>query len=358
MIKRFHDALMKWHLVSARDLPWRGEEDPYKIWISEIMLQQTRTETVKGYYARFLQAFPDVFLLADADESEVMKMWEGLGYYSRARNLHAAAKKVAFELDGVFPDTLEGLKKLPGVGDYAAGAIASIAFSLREPALDGNQARVLSRVLGITDVIKTPGALYDRALELMPEKDPGEYNQALMGLGAMICLPRNPKCEMCPVREVCVSFREGMQSELPRKPEKLKRKIETRAIALVLDDTGRVFVRKRTSGMLIGLWEFPGFTDARTISDVQACLEEMGIEAEPILEIGKAKHIFTHLEWHMTGYVFRCVRPPEGSVFEDKKGIRALAMPTAIKAYRDFYLEGKTDDIQEKDHASDGVARH
>ncbi len=345
MIERFHCALMKWHLASARDLPWRGEEDPYKIWISEIMLQQTRTETVKGYYARFLQAFPDVFSLANAEESKVLKLWEGLGYYSRARNLHAAAKMVAYELGGVFPDTLESLKKLPGVGDYAAGAIASIAFNLREPALDGNQARVLSRVLGITDVIKTPQALYDRALGLVPEKDPGEYNQALMGLGAMICLPRNPKCEMCPVRDVCTAFREGMQSELPRKPEKLKRKIETRAIAIVLDDEGKVFVQKRTSGMLIGLWEFPGFTDARTVSDVQACLEEMGFSVKEVCETEKAKHVFTHLEWHMTGYVFRCAHAPEGSVFMDKKGIEALAMPTAIRAYRNYYLEGKTDDI-------------
>lgn len=345
MNQRFREALMKWHSVSARDLPWRGEEDPYKIWISEIMLQQTRTETVKGYYARFLDTFPDVFSLANADENEVLKLWEGLGYYSRARNLHAAAKKVAFELNGVFPDTLEGLKKLPGVGDYAAGAIASIAFGLREPALDGNQARVLSRVLGITEVIKTPQVLYQRALDIVPEEDPGEYNQALMGLGAMICLPGNPKCEACPVREVCTARKEGMQSELPRKPEKLRRKIETRAIALIIDDEGRVFVQKRTRGMLIGLWEFPGFTDARTISDTAACLEEMGFEIKPVREIGKAVHVFTHLEWHMTGYAFQCIRAPEKSVFEDKTGILNLPMPTAIKAYRDYYTEGKIDDI-------------
>lgn len=344
-LNTFRDALMKWHFVSARDLPWRGEKDPYKIWISEIMLQQTRTETVKGYYARFLKAFQDVFALAKADESEVMKLWEGLGYYSRARNLHAASKKVAFELNGVFPDTLEGLKKLPGVGDYAAGAIASIAFGLREPALDGNQARVLSRVLGITEVIKTPQTLYDRALAIMPETDSGEYNQALMGLGAMICLPKKPKCDMCPVRAVCVAYRDGTQSEIPRKPEKLKRKTETRAIALVLDNEGRVYVRKRLSGMLTGLWEFPGFTDARTVSDVQACLEEMGFEVKPVCEIGKAKHIFTHLEWHMTGYVFRCVCAPADAVFEDGKGIENLAMPTALKAYRDYYTEGKNNDI-------------
>lgn len=341
----FIDALMNWHYASARDLPWRGEEDPYKIWISEIMLQQTRTETVKGYYARFLKAFPDVFSLANAGESEVLKMWEGLGYYSRARNLHAAAKMIAFELGGVFPRTLEGLKKLPGVGDYAAGAIASIAFGLREPALDGNQARVLSRILGITEVIKTPQALYERALFYVPENEPGEYNQALMGLGAMICLPKNPKCALCPVREECAAFKEGMQAEIPKKPEKLKRKIETRAVALVLDEKGSVLVQKRTQGMLIGLLEFPGFTDARTANDVKACLEEMDFEVEFIREIDKVRHVFTHLEWHMTGYVFKCLRAPGDSVFEGKAGIKSLAMPTAIKAYRDYYLEGNTDDI-------------
>ena len=344
-IAAFQNALLKWHLSSARDLPWRGEEDQYKIWISEIMLQQTRTETVKGYYQRFLQAFPNVFALANAEESEVLKLWEGLGYYSRARNLHAAAKIVAYQRKGNFPCTFEGLKELPGVGDYAAGAIASIAFGAKEPALDGNQARVLSRVLGITEVIKSPAALYDRALALVPKGDPGEYNQALMGLGAMICVPKNPKCGSCPVREMCISFREGMQSEIPKKPEKLKRRMEKRAVALVIDDKGRVFVQKRTGGMLIGLWEFPGFTDARTIKDAEVCLEEMGFLVEPIREIGNAKHVFTHLEWHMTGYLFRSVRAPESSVFEDKAGVLALAMPTAIKAYRDYYLEGKTDDI-------------
>lgn len=336
----FQDALLKWHYVSARDLPWHGETDVYKIWVSEIMLQQTRAETVKGYYARFLSVFPDVFALANAQESEVLKLWEGLGYYSRARNLHAAAKRVAYDRNGRFPDTLDGLKSLPGIGDYAAGAIASIAYGLREPALDGNQARVLSRVLGITDVIKTPQALYERALPFVSESDPGEYNQALMGLGAMVCTPRNPKCGSCPVKDYCMALKNGMQNEIPKKPEKIMRRIEKRAVAIILDEDGRVFVQKRDQGMLMGLWEFPGFTDARNIQDTQACLEEMGFEVAPIREIGNAKHVFTHLEWHMTGYLFRCRKACEKGMFADAQMIMKIAMPTAVKAYRDAYLKG------------------
>lgn len=335
----FQEALLNWHAVAARDLPWRGETDPYKIWISEIMLQQTRTETVKGYYKRFLSAFPTVFALADADESEVLKLWEGLGYYSRARNLHAAAKKVAGEMGGVFPDTAQALKTLPGVGDYAAGAIASIAFQKREPALDGNQARVLSRVLNYDKVIKSPSVLYEYAWALVPESDPGEYNQALMGLGALLCTPRNPSCDKCPVKEYCEANRLGIQEKLPVKPEKIKRKIENRAIALVIDDNGNVYARKREKGMLIGLWEFPGYTDARNMNDVIACLEEEGIICKGISEIGTHIHIFTHLEWHMTGYLLKAAECGSGHQFFSKDDIRRLAMPTALSKYREYFLD-------------------
>lgn len=330
----FADALLKWHYAAARSFPWRGETDAYKIWLSEIMLQQTRTETVKAYYERFLNAFPTVFALADAEESEVLKLWEGLGYYSRARNLHKTAKIVAYQNNGVFPDTMEGLKTLPGIGDYASGAIASIAFHRRVPALDGNQARVLARVMNLDEVIKTPAVLYDRALRLVPEEDPGEYNQALMGLGAMVCTPKNPKCEACPVREMCLSFSCGTQETLPKKPPKADRKIEVRAICMVFDDEGRVYVRKREKGLLIGLWEFPGYTNARSKEDAIACLEEDGFEVSFIETAKNAKHVFTHLEWHMTGYVFTCTRAPESGQFVDAEGLNALAMPTAIDAYR------------------------
>ena len=330
----FTEALLKWHSVAARSFPWRGETDAYKIWLSEIMLQQTRTETVKAYYERFLQAFPTVFHLADAEESEVLKLWEGLGYYSRARNLHKTAKIVACEKNGAFPDTMEGLKELPGIGDYAAGAIASIAFQRRVPALDGNQARVLARVMNIEEVIKTPAHLFDQALPLVPKEDPGEYNQALMGLGAMICTPKNPKCESCPVHKMCASFQKGTQEALPKKPPKADRKIEIRAVCMIFDESGRVYVRKGDKGLLIGLWEFPGYTNARCREDAIACLEEDGFEISYIETVKNARHIFTHLEWHMTGYVFLCTRAPKNGQFVDYDGLGALAMPTAINAYR------------------------
>ena len=199
----FSSDLLYWYDVHARVLPWRGERDPYRVWLSEIMLQQTQAETVKGYYARFLERFPTVFELAKGDEQEVLKLWEGLGYYSRARNLHATAKAVAREMGGVFPSCAEELKKLPGIGPYAANAIASIAYGEPVPALDGNQARVLSRVLAWEEAIKTPFDLLKPASALMNRSRPGDYNQALMDLGAMVCAPKSPTCGECPVAAHC-----------------------------------------------------------------------------------------------------------------------------------------------------------
>ena len=330
----FSKALLKWHFENARVFPWRGETDAYRIWLSEIMLQQTRTETVKGYYLRFLAAFPDVYSLAEADESRVLKMWEGLGYYSRARNLLKAARIVAFEMNGKFPDTADALKKLPGIGDYVAGAVSSIAFNRREPALDGNQARVISRIYNVKDVIKTPAYLRAKALLLMPDTDFGEYNQALMGLGAMICISGRPKCEACPVREYCDAYLYGNPSELPVKMGKNARKIERRAIALVFSKSG-VLMRKRTDPLLEGMWEFPGFTDAKSAEDVKACLEEMGVYASYQGKAPNHKHVFTHLEWHMTGYRFTLESGGEEYAYLTAEDIKNKAVPTALKPYRE-----------------------
>ena len=329
----FAAALMRWHMKNARDLPWHGETDPYRIWLSEIMLQQTRTETVRGYYAAFLRAFPSVERLAEADEAEVLKLWEGLGYYSRARNLLKAARIVAWEKNGVFPRTARELKALPGIGDYVSGAVASIAFGERVPALDGNQARVLTRILNERREIASPAQLSDEAMRLMPEEDPGEYNQALMGLGALICTPRNPKCGECPVRAFCRARAAGDPESLPVKREKKARKIVNRAILLVFRED-KVLVRKRGAGLLAGLWEFPGFDGALSPEDARACLEEMGVNARFVRTLGEAKHVFTHLEWHMRGYRFQAFGEAEGLSFVSADELSALAMPTALKAYR------------------------
>ncbi len=299
------------------------------------MLQQTRTETVKGYYERFLNAFPDVFSLADAPEAKVLKMWEGLGYYSRARNLHAAAKLVALNMNGEFPSTFDGLKKLPGIGDYAAGAISSMAFDRREPALDGNQARVIARIFNITHVVKTPSDLRREAMLLMPDEQFGEYNQALMGLGAMVCTSGKPKCDVCPVSAFCDALAFGKPEALPVKPEKAQKKKECRAVALVYSPNG-VMVQKRAKGLLKGLWEFPGFTDARCMEDVVECLKEMGVIAKPIAELAEHIHVFTHLEWHMKGYTLKF--ESGCAAFADKDGLNEIAMPTALKPYREEAL--------------------
>ena len=336
MIKEeFSARLLEWHRESARDLPWRGETDIYRIWLSEVMLQQTRTDTVKRYYDKFIRAFPDVFSLADAPEDTVLKMWEGMGYYSRAKNLHKAAKIVAYEMNGMFPKDADGLKKLPGIGDYASCAIASIACGERVPALDGNQARVLTRVMLIDREIRTPASIYNEAVEIMPYEETGEYNQALMGLGAMVCTPRNPKCERCPVRELCLAHRNGMEEKLPVKPEKLQRRVEKRAVVLVFDDKGRVYVRKRGKGLLEGLWEFPNYENARTKEDVRQCLLEEGIEAECMEQLPKAKHVFTHIEWHMTGYAFKARNTPENLQFFGSEDMNALTIPSAFRVYRE-----------------------
>ena len=251
------DRLLRWMRENDRDLPWRGETDPYKIWISEIMLQQTRAEAVKPYYARFLADFPDVYALARAPLDAVFKRWEGLGYYSRARNLHRAAQEIVTKYDGNLPRTREGLLRLPGIGAYAAGAIASIAFGERVPALDGNQARVLSRLYCLDAPLKSPLDLYPLALSLVPESAPGDYNQALMDLGALVCLPKIPRCEACPLNGLCAARRAGRERELPVKPPRGDKRLERRGVAVVF--AGKR-VRWCANGRRRGCWQ--GYTNS------------------------------------------------------------------------------------------------
>ena len=337
----FSKELLAWHDKNARELPWRGERDAYKIWISEIMLQQTTTQTVKGYYARFLAAFPTVRDLAVAPEQEVLKLWEGLGYYSRARNLQKAAKIIANELDGRLPDTVEALKKLPGIGDYTAGAIASMAYNRRELAMDGNLVRVLARLtaeggcVGETAVKKRLRA----AGEALIDADrPGDFNQAMMGLGRLICLPGSPKCGDCPVAKYCAAHAKGVERELPVMPPKIEKKTERRGVALAFRG-GHVLVRKRPEGGLLGgLWEFPNFLDATDIPSLVECLGELGAIATDGKKVGAATHVFTHLVWKMEGFSFAADALPETDDLRavDAEGLAALPMPTAMRAFREI----------------------
>jgi A/G-specific adenine glycosylase len=259
-MRAFHRNLLRWYRRHHRKLPWRATRDPYKIWVSEIMLQQTRVDVVRAYYERWLRAFPTVESLAKAPYSRVLKLWEGLGYYTRVKNLHRAAKILVRQHEGKVPQTAEQLQRLPGIGRYTAGAIASIAFGQRVPLVDGNVARVFARIFNIrADVTKlvTQKWLWAVAEEILPGNDPGAFNQALMELGALVCTPVNPRCAICPMARVCIARAKGRQNELPNRGGKRVHELVVHDAALVRRN-GRILLRRRPSkGLLAGMWELP-----------------------------------------------------------------------------------------------------
>ena len=334
----FAGNLLDWYDKNARDLPWRLEKDPYRVWLSEVMLQQTRADTVVRYYRSFLERFPTVSALAGADAVEALKLWEGLGYYSRARNLLKAARQVAEA--GGFPRDVKGLRRLPGIGEYTAGAIASIAFGLTEPAIDGNQIRVLSRAFGVRVNAASPEgkrALREAARSAIPPERPGDFNQAMMGLGALICTPR-PDCDHCPVRGECDAFRVGDAQALPVLPPKASKRDEQRAVAMVFRENTVLVRRRPDEGLLPGLYEFPSFPGARTPAEVRESLRELGVEPEDLTPAGSARHVFTHLVWRMDGWACEARTSDEGE-FVEAEALRALPFPTALRAFRENALE-------------------
>lgn len=303
-------GLLAWYRQSARDLPWRRARDPYRVWLSEIMLQQTRVETVIDYFERFTREFPTLPDLAAAPEDRVLKLWEGLGYYSRARNLHKAAQLLA-QRNGEFPHSAEEWMQLPGVGRYTAGAIASIAFGQRAPVLDGNVKRALSRLYLIEEMIdeaSTINRLWALADRLTPARKPGDFNQAIMELGARVCLPRNPRCEACPVIQWCAAYAEGKQTELPRR--KIKPQVPHKeVVAAAIARNGRYLLGKRPpDGMLGGLWEFPGgkVEPGESLEEAlrRELREELGIETQVGERIASVDHAYTHLR--VTLHLFAC----------------------------------------------------
>ena len=303
--------LLYWFSANRRDLPWRRTRDPYAIWISEIMLQQTQVLTVIPYYYRFLEAFPTIRDLASADLEEVLKIWEGLGYYARARNLHKAAQTIVKEFKGNFPDNLQDVLKLPGIGRYTAGAILSIAFNDPIPILDGNVARVLSRVLLFKEPINTHRAkekLWQIAENLLPSENPGEFNQALMELGALVCTPKNPSCETCPLQEICLSKANHRENDIPIKIKK-KKVPHMHVSAGIIWANGKILITRRpTNKMLGGLWEFPGGKCEKGESFEQCLLheisEELSIRVEIIGHFMDVKHAYSHFK--MTLHMFHC----------------------------------------------------
>lgn len=330
--------LLVWYRENARDLPWRHTEDPYRIWVSEIMLQQTRVAAVLGYYARFLEVFPTVDALAAADEERLMKLWEGLGYYSRARNLQKAAQEIV-KL-GSFPDTYEGLLALPGIGDYTASAIAAAAFGRSEPAVDGNVLRVVTRLTDCHDDILDAGtkrSIRAALSAVMPESgaDVRIFNQAMMELGATLCGPNTaPQCGACPVRSLCLGLQRGTAAELPVKKPKKGRRMEEKTVFLLIRD-GKIALRKRPkTGLLAGLWEFPNVEGALNESAAGEAVETMGLTPIDWRSRLTAKHIFTHVEWHMTGYALT-VRGSGPAELEwvDQAGLAERSVPSAFARY-------------------------
>ena len=306
-IEQFQKDLLHWYDEVKRDLPWRKTTNPYYIWISEIMLQQTRVDTVIPYYKRFIQQFPRIEDLANADEQEVLKLWEGLGYYSRARNLRLGAQQVVETYDGVVPDTRKEILTIRGIGPYTAGAILSIAYGKPEHAVDGNVMRVMSRLFYLTDDIskaKSKKVFEEAVMKTMDRKDPSSFNQALMELGATTCTPTKPMCLLCPVNAHCAALKEGVQEELPVKTKKTKVKEKIILPFVLTNDNDEVLVRQRPKeGLLANLWEFPFLEVSKkeTIRDaVEKMGEQLGGPIEAYREGEPYKHIFSHLIWYIT----------------------------------------------------------
>ena len=332
--------LLTWYDSGRRILPWREDPTPYHVWLSEIMLQQTRVEAVKPYYDRFICRLPDIESLASVEEEELLKLWEGLGYYNRARNLKKSAIQISTEYGGKMPEDYDKLMELTGVGSYTAGAIASIAFGKPVPAVDGNVLRILSRLRAddrdIMDA-KVKKAIEEELRAVIPKERPGDFNQALMELGATVCVPNgSPKCGQCPWKEICQAKRQGNASEYPKKRAKKARSIEKKTVLLIQYEQ-RIALNKRPSeGLLAGMYEFPSIEGHQEEKKVIAYLKQLGVMPLRICRLEPAKHIFTHKEWHMTGYYIR-VDDLTGMgeyVFVDPAEIKnKYPVPSAYAAY-------------------------
>ena len=299
------EALLRWYDENAREMPWRGIRDPYGIWVSEIMLQQTRVDTVRDYYVRFMARFPTVRALAEAPEEDVLKMWEGLGYYSRARNLREGAGQVMAEYEGTLPGTPEELRKIRGIGPYTSCSVASIAFGVPVPAVDGNVIRVICRLHNLDFNPAEPknrARIEELARELVPAERPGDHNQAMMDLGATVCVPGTPDCGRCPLAENCAGRRAGTAEGLPKMPEARPPK-EMDYDVPVITAEGCALMRQRTEKMLQGLWCFPLLEGHREEAELRETLErKLGIRAGTITPEGSARHVFTHRVWRMNLY--------------------------------------------------------
>ncbi|MBO4283321.1 MAG: A/G-specific adenine glycosylase [Clostridia bacterium] len=334
--------IVGWYRENRRRLPWREEVSPYRTLISEIMLQQTRVEAVKPYFERFLSAFPDVKSLADADDEPLLKLWEGLGYYSRARNLKKCAREIVENFGGTVPSSLSDLLSLPGIGPYTAGAVAAFAYGKPVAAVDGNVLRVTARITAEPDDILLPAVkkkLTDLVSSLVPTDAASDFGQGLIELGALICLPnRPPKCGECPVRALCRGYAAGIAGSLPVRGKKPERKLDRRTVLLIRSGTSTLLHKRPSRGLLAGLWEFPNYAGELSEKAALDAVRALGFEPIRVRSLDPAKHLFTHIEWRMTGYLVSVAEPdfplPDGFVMPETDDLLShFAIPSAFSAY-------------------------
>ncbi len=330
--------LLKWFIQNRRMFPWRQDKDPYHVWVSEIMLQQTRIEAAKEYYIRFMKELPDVQSLCDASQEKLLKLWEGLGYYSRAKNLHKAAKAIVEQYSGHFPDHYRDLLKLSGIGEYTAGAIASICFGEKVPAVDGNVLRVLSRILGSDKNVLLPEVKKEMTALLcavMPE-EAGDFNEALMELGETVCLPNGaPDCDHCPLQKFCIAYEKDLTKELPVRIKKQTRTTEYMTVLLIVSSQGHIALEKRTEkGLLSGMYQLPNLSGRAEIDSIAVILEQWHLKVLSIEELGEAKHIFTHKEWRMKGVRVVTENESECFLWASKEDLHEkYPLPTAFRHF-------------------------
>ena len=344
IFKRLPGVLLPWYERCKRELPWRQDREPYHIWISEIMLQQTRVEAVKGYYSRFLALLPNVEALANADDELLHKLWEGLGYYSRVRNLKKAAQVIMADFDGRFPDTYDQILSLPGIGEYTAGAVSSIAYNIRVPAVDGNVLRVASRLLDDSTPIDSPAfkkQVRTALAEIYPEKA-GDFTQALMELGATLCGPnRKPDCDNCPCREFCLGHLRGTAEALPVKTPKKGRRQEQLTVLILRCEDKYALEKRPEKGLLAGLWQFPNVPGKFNPQEALAAVEEMGLRPREILRLTEKQHIFTHVQWDMCGVYMEVKETnPRFAWLTAREINESAALPTA---FRQFWEKGENE---------------
>jgi len=346
--REFQRDLLDWFARERRDLPWRKDRDPYKVWVSEVMLQQTRVDTVVPYFEQFIDRFPTLEALADADEDEVLKAWEGLGYYSRVRNLHAAVREVKERYGGKVPDRPDEFAKLKGVGPYTVGAVLSLAYGVPEPAVDGNVMRVLSRLFLVTDDIAKPSTRkrFEQIVrEIMAYENPGAFNEALIELGALVCTPRRPSCLLCPVQSYCRAFAEGVPEELPVKMNKTAVKQVRLAVAVLIDQEGRILIRKRShTGLLANLWEFPSceMNDEGEKEQLEKVFwNEQGLKVKLGEPMASFDHAFSHLVWKLTvfdGRLFDGEQLEEPYRLVSARELEAYAFPVSHqRIWREYH---------------------